>query len=159
MNRNNTTNRRSHVGQFVLRACLIVSLWQAPVPWIHSHGTEPVTVARVSATQDLVHHLALFHPAVNAEAAKELGWHLHWILPCWGHALDDTPDDESPATEVMTFDQATVSSAVPVPAPDVVASYCPLTLAQIHVAGLWPRLCHERFGEFSQQGSCCVLRC
>lgn len=159
MNRNTTTSRVSHVGPLVLRACLIVSLWQAPVPWIHTHGTDLIGAARAGIAQDLVHHLALFHPSINPDSAQNLGWHLHWVLPCWGHAIDDTPDDESPATEIMTFDQATVSSAVPVPVPDLVRTYRPLTLSMLSFAGLRPRLCHQRFGEFSQQGSCCILRC
>ena len=159
MNGNDILSRLSYVGRFVLRACLIVSLWQAPVPWIHSHETDSSQGTGLASTGDLVQHLALFHPATKIDSADELGWHLHWILPCWGHALDDTPDDEPPATEVMTFDQATISSVTPVPAPDLAATYCPLSLPQVQITGLWPLLCHERLGEFSQRGSCCVLRC
>lgn len=67
----------------------------------------------MDAASELSHHLAAFHPNKDSWLARvesDLGWHFHWILPCWGHALDQTPEDQPPAEECMTFDQATVSA-------------------------------------------------
>ena len=92
-----------------LRLCLLVSLWQAPIPWIHRHGTETDDVI-TKAGAEFRQHLTMWHGAIESDLDEDLGWHCHWILPMWGHALDETPDDELPSQEVLAFDQAMVSS-------------------------------------------------
>ena len=87
----------------VVRMCLVLSLWQAPIPWIHCHDTTG-DEASTKCEVDLRVHLAVWH-AEPTDHDHDLGWHLHWILPMWGHALDDTPDDEPPAEEAFAFDQ------------------------------------------------------
>ncbi len=56
----------------LFRLACIVSLWQAPVPLVHSHAAEA----------DLQEHLAAFH--ANADEFTTLGWHWHAVLPPWG---------------------------------------------------------------------------
>jgi hypothetical protein len=92
-----------------LRLCLLVSLWQAPIPWIHRHGTETEDVITKTGAE-FRQHLTLWHGAIESDLDEDLGWHCHWILPMWGHALDEIPDDEPPSQEVLAFDQAMVSS-------------------------------------------------
>ena len=66
----------------LFRLACIVSLWQAPVPWVHIHAAEV----------DLQEHLAAFHSHVDEFAT--LGWHWHAVLPPWGQTepTGDAPD-------------------------------------------------------------------
>ena len=112
MDLSTTPTRLQRATLIVVRLCLIVSLWQAPIPWVHCHGTDLRGIQSVVTAAELSHHLVAFH--ANSELGlvrvdNELGWHFHWILPCWGHAADQTPEDQPPAEECMTFDQAMVS--------------------------------------------------
>ncbi len=66
----------------LFRLACIVSLWQAPVPWVHTHAAEV----------DLQEHLAAFH--ANADEFSTRGWHWHAVLPPWGQTepAGDAPD-------------------------------------------------------------------
>ena len=109
----NDNSSRLHVAFLVAaRLCLIVSLWQAPIPWLHCHGTNLGQLTSIASALELSSHLDTFHHYVKADLDDDLGWHFHWILPCWSHALDDTPDDELPSEVVVAFDQATISPIV-----------------------------------------------
>jgi hypothetical protein len=110
MNHSENSNQLHRACLIVARLSLIVSLWQAPVPWFHCHGTNLGQLSSVLSAFELSTHLAVFHPTFESNPGRELGWHLHWVLPSWSHALDDTPDDEPPAFERVAFDQATASS-------------------------------------------------
>lgn len=108
-----TFSRLRHATLIVVRLSLILSLWQAPIPWVHCHGTDISIIQSVDAASELSNHLAAFHGNATHEFVPldfDLGWHFHWILPCWGHALDQTPQDQPPSEECMTFDQVTVSA-------------------------------------------------
>ena len=110
MNWNDHSDRWGIAGMISMRLCLIVSLWQAPIPWVHCHDANVCVSQSLSEATNLSNHLANFHSSGIATVESEIGWHWHWILPCWSHAIDQTPDDEPPAQEVVTFDQATISS-------------------------------------------------
>ena len=73
--------------------------------WVHFHRTNLAEIS--SAASSLRTHLAIFHSAIDLTSDDDLGWHCHWVMPVWGHAVDDTPDDELPSQEVFAFDSAT----------------------------------------------------
>lgn len=118
------------VSAILARLCMLLSLWQAPIPWLHNHGTSTSLILPVTAAQELDSHLIVFHPSVDRRIEREFGWHCHWVLPAWKHALDDTPDDEPPLQEVIVFD------AVDVPTVEQLnASFPPLiVVGSIHPA-------------------------
>lgn len=54
--------------------CLCVSLWQAPLPWVHLH-TEG---ADASLCKTMDRHLSMWHCTNETD---ESGWHLHFAMP------------------------------------------------------------------------------
>ncbi len=129
MNVNDSSSPLTRASLIVTRCCLILSLWQAPIPWLHCHGTSVgERVSSIASARDFSTHLAVFHPAVDLNSDHDFGWHLHWILPSWSHALDDTPDDEPPSQERVAFDQATISPNDPIGSPSLfVAAILPMS--------------------------------
>jgi hypothetical protein len=82
----------------LFRLACIVSLWQAPVPWVHCHA----------AVADLPHHLAAFHQ--QADEFTVLDWHWHASLPPWGQSESG---DETPASPPrLQFSSAVASPVV-----------------------------------------------
>lgn len=57
----------------MIRACLLLSLWSLPFPWLHNH--EAYAAAENSSAQ-LPAHLNQFHDGLES---PESGWHLHFI--------------------------------------------------------------------------------
>ena len=81
-NRNtNDTRRRPRAGRWslALRVLLLVSAWQGPLPWWHSHGG--IAGASEQDSIWLVEHLQCWHPGLEAASADSLGWHMHWGYP------------------------------------------------------------------------------
>lgn len=76
-----------------LRLCLLLTLWQAPIPLVHAHaghGWEHASLAR---------HVQDFHG--DAAVPEDDEWHWHLVLPAWGHPatpapLHDGPDEPEP---------------------------------------------------------------
>ena len=110
MNGRGITTGFRQIGLIAVRLSLLISLWQAPIPWIHRHTSDEAV--STASTANLASHFVRFHDRSSLEQIDELGWHCHWVLPNWSHALDDTPDDEPPAKERVSFDQATVTAFV-----------------------------------------------
>lgn len=107
MNQMNTAGRfrRMHcICSLLARVGLILSLWQAPIPWLHSHGTdlEPSSSARLIS--ELRDHLDTFHRPFEINSEEDFGWHCHWIIPSWFHTSDDAADEQRPCREYATFD-------------------------------------------------------
>jgi hypothetical protein len=102
--------RRNLACLIAARLCLVISLWQAPVPWLHRHPVSAENGTSERLTLELQKHLSAFHPTIRSPFDQDLGWHCHWVLPSWTHALDNTPDDESPADEEVVFDSALAAS-------------------------------------------------
>ena len=71
------------------RLCLIVSLWQAPVPLIHSHGSDIDEALSPSAA---VAHLNEQHSGVRVNSHVDFGWHVHFVL--LADPVADEPYDE-----------------------------------------------------------------
>jgi hypothetical protein len=75
----------------VLRAVLALSLWHAPIPWVHAHEIDGPDVDH---SQVLSLHVAEFHSHELNQGEKKLDWHMHLVLPwCLIHHLA-CPDQE-----------------------------------------------------------------
>jgi hypothetical protein len=61
-----------------LRLAIVVSLWHAPIPWLHIHEMEGPSVDRLSL---LAQHIAEFHGQDSGQPVAPLDWHMHVILP------------------------------------------------------------------------------
>jgi hypothetical protein len=57
---------------------LAMSLWHAPIPWVHVHDLEGPQVERLEA---LSNHVAEFHSRDIADGRSRLDWHAHLVLP------------------------------------------------------------------------------
>ena len=60
-----------------MRLLLVLSLWHAPLPWVHSHAMAGPIVDQVAS---LARHIDEFHPDA-AQDTLEAGWHMHLVLP------------------------------------------------------------------------------
>lgn len=60
------------------RLLLVLSLWHAPIPWIHAHDVQGPDV---DSRTLLSEHVAEFHARELAEGRQRLDWHAHLILP------------------------------------------------------------------------------
>jgi hypothetical protein len=110
MKANDKSSRMNCVCGIVSRLVLVVSLWQAPVPWIHSHDTNVADDASPLSTCEFAEHLHAFHGLSAVNSNVEFGWHCHWILPPWMHAVDENGKDDG-----HSQDSSTVNSVLPVP--------------------------------------------
>ncbi len=71
------------------RLCLMASLWHAPVPLIHSHGSDIDESPSPSAA---VEHLTECHSGVPVNSHVDFGWHVHFVLLI--DPVADEPCDE-----------------------------------------------------------------
>jgi hypothetical protein len=70
------TSRKSR--HRILRVILAMSLWHAPIPWVHVHDLEG---PQVDHRQSLAQHVAEFHSRDLAWGHSQLDWHAHLVLP------------------------------------------------------------------------------
>lgn len=78
-----------------LRLCLLLTLWQAPIPLVHAHqapGWDASALAR---------HVQEFHQ--DSADPDDCQWHWHLILPAWSHPLLPDQTDDRPA-DLVDFD-------------------------------------------------------
>src|SRR5438309_1651419 len=82
----------------VLRAAIVLSLWHAPIPWVHAHDLDG---PRVEGRQLLSEHVAEFHGRELSQGQKRLDWHMHLVLPwCIVHHLPcPDSDHRQPASD------------------------------------------------------------
>lgn len=104
--------RMHHICGVVARIGLILSLWQAPVPWLHCHGTDLVAGISSQTAGELMTHLDSFHRPYEINSDEEFGWHCHWIIPSWFHDSNETPDEHQSPSDSAGFD-----SVIPMMAP------------------------------------------
>ena len=95
------------------RLCLIVALWHAPVPMIHSHGTD---IDKSSSPSAAVEHLTEHHSNVPVNSHVDFGWHVHFVLladPVAEELCDeDGQPDRAPYYDPFVASQAEVSLTV-----------------------------------------------
>jgi hypothetical protein len=76
----------------LLRVLLVLSLWHAPIPWVHSHDLDGPDVARLTMLSE---HVAAFHAREVGLGQQHLEWHLHLVLPwCMIHHLPCPESDD-----------------------------------------------------------------
>lgn len=77
----------------VVRFWLLLSLWHAPLPWLHTHEFAG------SHSESLSRHVHKLHGDNEVEDDSHVGWHVHLVLPWRGDSgescLPDEPPDES----------------------------------------------------------------
>ena len=106
-----STSRLYRSCGIVARLGLILSLWQAPVPWLHNHGTNITEISSPLLASEFCEHLLLFHGGNELNSDEEFGWHCHWILPSWIHFADEASGVSGQKTDDVTrFD-----SVIPIP--------------------------------------------
>lgn len=99
----------------VLRAALIVSLWHAPIPWVHFHDLDG---HQVEELDPLAHHISEFHAGDVRLGRKTLDWHAHLVLPWAVTDHDACPGNETPAprpddvSPVMTPEATSLQSSM-----------------------------------------------
>lgn len=57
----------------MIRTCLLLSLWNLPLPWIHQHELHP---EKAAVNYWLSSHLDQYHAGAESQ---EWGWHLHFV--------------------------------------------------------------------------------
>lgn len=89
----------------VLRLACVLSLWHAPIPWVHVHTAHSV---------ELANHIEHFHPDLATHLTDEsVGWHWHAILPPWGRGpMSNSDDDEPSPLTVIEFEPAVAGVAI-----------------------------------------------
>ena len=76
----------------VLRVVMVLSLWHAPIPWVHVHEIEGPQVERLGA---LSQHVARFHARELSRSGARLDWHSHLVLPwCMTHQHSCPADND-----------------------------------------------------------------
>jgi hypothetical protein len=76
--------RAAALARGVLRTLLLLSLWHAPIPWIHAHDLEGPTVELVAS---LHRHVDACHSREILQGDRHLDLHSHLVFP-WGHQHD-----------------------------------------------------------------------
>lgn len=89
------------LGRVVFRLLLVVSLWEGPVVWGHSHRVAMMGPANLTS------HIASYHECDTA--AADLGWHWHFSIPATdgdssgsGQSSHRLPPTVLPAAELAT---------------------------------------------------------
>jgi len=75
----------------MLRLCLIVSMWNGPLPWLEAHGS---LAHSEELNSHLAQHLSQFHPTADLFQSAAFDWHLHFFFP--GNAPTEAPAPEQP---------------------------------------------------------------
>ena len=95
------------------RFCLMASLWHAPVPLIHSHGSD---IEELSSASAAVEHMAEHHASIPVNSHVDFGWHVHFVLladPVADEPCDeDGRSDRAPAYDPFVACQAEISPSL-----------------------------------------------
>lgn len=114
----------------VARLGLILSLWHAPIPWLHHHGTNVAETSSPLLAAEFRDHLYSFHRTAELNSGEEFGWHCHWLLPSWIDFQDDVSGDGGrPLEDVSAFDSV-------IPLPVLSCPFEPRLLAAPTMAGI-----------------------
>lgn len=80
------TGRRSV--RIAVRLLLVLSLWHAPIPWVHAHDLEGPDVEH---TAPLLHHVSEHHSHDVAIGMTHCAWHSHLVVPGECHRHEGCP--------------------------------------------------------------------
>ena len=73
----------------VIRWLVVASLWHAPLPVLHAHGT--LADAPATSPNWLAEHLERRHATVDPFCSLCLGWHVHFEVPGTEEDPQDAP--------------------------------------------------------------------
>lgn len=91
-NSRSLTRARPTTTGWVLRIVMVLSLWHAPIPWVHVHEFEGPQVERL---ESLSQHIAEFHARDLHWGCPSANWHSHLVLPwCLSHQHNCPKDNE-----------------------------------------------------------------
>lgn len=74
------------------RLLLALSLWHAPLPMLHAHGTDLVDQA---SAMTFVDHLVEYHPDTALNSHIDFGWHWHLVPPV-NHSQGENSEENCP---------------------------------------------------------------
>jgi hypothetical protein len=121
-----------------LRVLLAMSLWHAPIPWLHAHE---VSGKRVAANELLERHVEEFHHGLEQAGVAWLSWHVHFVLP-WDiqHNERGAPEPlDQRCQEFVAGMKYGVSCELGKSAPRPPADWAPAAFAQVLARDLPPR--------------------
>lgn len=132
----------------LLRCLLIVSLWQAPLPVWHSHGT--LADGPAESRGWLARHLESHHAAADPCDSQLFGWHLHFDVPTSDSEPSEAPGPSArlPAPSVVVIERAQMEEA-PVGAAFVFATMPGLTVNPSAAIGQLGRRCLGFFTHYA----------
>lgn len=92
----------------ILRAVMILSMWQAPIPFLHCHS---LRAEDASGDATMRQHLVRFHRDALRHPGLRLGWHVHFDLPAefFGFPDDDAGSPTKSRNDSARFERATVA--------------------------------------------------
>jgi len=81
----------------LLRYLLLTAAWNAPLPFLHSHGTRAAAPGESQCR--LADHVRACHATIDPTEDIEFGWHVHFLLPEYDADSPDTP--HSPRQQIL----------------------------------------------------------
>ncbi len=119
-------------------ALLMLSLWHAPIPWVHFHDLQGPQVDRLEL---LSQHVAEFHARDLDQGTQRLTWHAHLVLPwCLSHHLPCPEGDQRQPGSDDFLGQMKMSKAGACPGETIGQPTTRAFLAQTFVIDLAPVL-------------------
>jgi hypothetical protein len=117
-------SRKTSHRSTLVRCLLMFSLWQAPLPVWHSHGT--LAADSSESCHWLARHLESHHAEVDPVDDVPLGWHVHFEMPDSDGEPSESPGPSArlPAPSTVTIERAQLLEVFPFAA-DVVTSPLP----------------------------------
>lgn len=83
----------------LLRLCLIVSMWNGPLPWVDAHGS---LAHCQEVNPHLARHLSQFHPTADLFQSEMFDWHMHFFFPGSAPTEESIPEQPQPAAPAPT---------------------------------------------------------
>jgi hypothetical protein len=83
------------------RLALIVSVWNAPLPMLHAHGTD---LDDSPSATEFADHLAEYHPDAPINSHFDFGWHWHLVPLKVNHPGDENSDGQCPFCPLDSHD-------------------------------------------------------
>ena len=113
MHQSEKSTRQNAVCRIIVRLCVILCLWQGPVPWLHCHESGLSEPASPASIVELRRHLAAFHNGTAQNQDHEFGWHFHWILPGWSDGFHELANEGQPTKGFASLDSVVSFSIIP----------------------------------------------
>lgn len=98
-----------------LRTLLVLSMWHAPIPWVHAHDLAGPIVDQGGT---LARHVEEFHAGLDHHGEGDIGWHTHLVLPwCLSHHAPCPLDRQGDESETHYLSGLKFGVVQPAPTP------------------------------------------